>query len=74
MSLTERVRNFRLARRRFLDEQMPPRGEDICLTGILVRPLHEFVATYEALYFRQGNSPKPRAAAENVAYLYSFTF
>ena len=70
MVLVERVQDFRLARKQFLDSYMPPKGEDICLSGILARPAHEFAATYEAFFFGKGSYVRPREEVGNVTYLH----
>ncbi len=70
MSLVERVQDFRLARKQFLDEYMP-REENVSFVGVAVRPVFEWLATYEAVFFRQRNySLKPREEVGNVTYLH----
>ncbi len=70
MSLVERIADFRVARRAFLNHYMPPQGTTPSTYGILVRPLHEAAATYEAMFFGPQNySFKPRVQEGNVTYL-----
>ncbi len=71
MSLAERVQDFRLSRKQFLDAKMPPQGEEICLGGILARPMYEIVATYEAVCFpKLKYSSRPEKEVGKVTYLY----